>query len=112
MDQNDTPIIVYTTWPDISSAKRIAGEIVGMRLAACVNITPGMISVYRWQGQQETSEEVVMIIKTRAAQLEAVVSEVEARHPYDTPAIVSWPATGGSAAYADWIAQMTSSTGN
>ncbi len=107
MDRNDTPIIVYTTWPDISSAKSVGAELVASSLAACVNILPGMISVYCWQDQLGTGEEVVMIIKTRAEQVEAVIREVEARHPYETPAVISWPATGGSAGYLDWIAQMT-----
>ena len=107
MDRNNTPIFVYTTWPDISSAKRVGGELVAASLAACVNIMPGMISIYRWEGQQETGEEVVMIIKTRAEQVEAVIREVEARHPHETPAVISRPATGGSAGYLDWIAQMT-----
>ena len=108
MDRSNTPIFVYTTWPDISSAKRVGGELVAASLAACVNITPGMISIYHWEGKQETGEEVVMIIKSRVGQVEAVIQHVEAQHPHETPAVMAWPATGGSTGYLEWITQMTS----
>lgn len=111
MSKEDTPVLVYTTFPDITSAKSIGGELVDRQLAACVNILPGMVSVYRWEGARETSEEVVMIIKTRSALAGDVTREVEARHPYDTPAVLVFETIGGSAPYMDWIAAMTSKDG-
>jgi periplasmic divalent cation tolerance protein len=65
--------------------------LVGERLAACVNILPGMISVYRWQGAVERAEEAGMIVKTRASIAKPVCAAVKAGHPYDTPAILALP---------------------
>ncbi len=59
-------VLVYTTWPSIVEAERAGRDLVERRLAACVNILPGMISHYRWQGKIERAEEAVMMVKTRA----------------------------------------------
>ena len=107
MSEQETPVLVYTTFPDISSAKRIGGALVERRLAACVNILPGMLSIYRWEGALETSEEVVMIIKTSSAAAGDVIREVESLHPYETPAVLKIETNGGSRSYLDWIIAMT-----
>ncbi len=60
-------VLVYTTWPSIVEAERAGRAIVEQKLAACVNILPGMISHYRWQGKIERAEEAVMLVKTRAS---------------------------------------------
>ena len=60
-------VFVYTTWPTVPEAEEAGRKLVERRLAACVNILPGMISHYRWQGEVERGEEAVMIIKTRAS---------------------------------------------
>lgn len=73
--------LVYTTYPSLGEAERAGQAIVGQRLAACVNILPGMISHYWWEGRVERGEEVVMIIKTRASLAEAVQQAVKASHP-------------------------------
>ncbi|MEQ8823658.1 MAG: divalent-cation tolerance protein CutA [Filomicrobium sp.] len=101
------PTLVYTTFPEIASAKRVGGQLVEAGLAACVNIQGGMTSIYRWEGKLETSEEVVMIIKTSSSCTDEVIKTVEQLHPYDTPAVLAWPATGGSDGYVDWIHEMT-----
>ncbi len=111
MESEDCAVLVYTTFPDITSAKRVGGELVDRGLAACVNILPEMVSIYKWEGARETSEEVVAIIKTRQAKTAAVVGEVERLHPYDTPAVLTFPASGGSQAYIDWIRKMSSGAG-
>lgn len=105
--QDNTPTIVYTTFPDFQSAKQVGGELVEQHYAACVNILKGMTSVYRWEGKLETGEEAVMIIKTTATCVDEVIAMVEKLHPYETPAVLSWPATGGSQGYMDWIGEMT-----
>lgn len=107
MTSNDIPVMVYTTFPDFTSAKRIGGELVDLQLAACVNILPGMTSIYQWEGKRETSDEVVMIIKSRHSLVAEVVSQVTQRHPYDTPAVVTWEISGGAQPYLDWINEMT-----
>src|ERR1700733_12444429 len=73
-------LLVYTTYPSIVEAERAGRSIVEQRLAACVNILPGMVSHYWWQGTVERGEEVVMIIKTRASLAERVSAAVKADH--------------------------------
>ncbi len=111
MTSKITPLMVYTTFPDITSAKRVGGELVDMGLVACVNILPGMVSIYSWEGKRETADEVVMIVKTQKTLADSVIREVTQRHPYDTPAVLSWEITGGAQAYIDWIEEMTCSGG-
>src|SRR6185295_5061581 len=81
-------VFVYTTWPTSAEAEAAGRALVERRLAACVNILPGMISHYRWQGKIERAEEAVMIVKTRASLASAVSDAVKDLHSYDTPAIL------------------------
>jgi len=100
-------VMVYTTWPSSVEAEAAGRAIVGDGLAACVNILPGMMSIYRWQGDIERADEVVMIFKTRGDLAEPVAQAVRARHPYETPAVLFLPVTGGDDGYLDWIALET-----
>ncbi len=96
-------VLVYTTWPSIVEAEKAGRAIVEKRLAACVNILPGMISHYWWQGQIERAEEAVMIIKTRAALAEPVRTAVKELHGYEAPAIMVLPVESVDADYYRWI---------
>ena len=100
-------VLVYTTYPSIVEAERAGRAIVERRLAACVNILPGMVSHYWWQGKIERGEEVVMILKTRATLADAVGAAVRQMHPYETPAILTVPVEGGDAGYLGWIMAET-----
>ena len=100
-------VLVYTTWPSIVEAERAGRSIVERRLAACVNILPGMISHYWWEGKVERAEEAVMIVKTRAALAEAVREAVKELHSYTTPAIMVLPLEGVDADYYRWIVEET-----
>ena len=100
-------VFVYTTYPSLVEAERIGKAVLEKRLAACVNILPGMISHYRWQGAIERAEEAVMIIKTRAALAEAVRSAVKEMHSYTTPAVLFLALEGGDPAYLGWLMQET-----
>jgi periplasmic divalent cation tolerance protein len=102
-------VFVYTTFPSVVEAEKAGNALVGAHLAACVNILPGMISVYRWQGAVERAEEAVMIVKTRASLAEAVRASVKATHPYDTPAIVVLPIESVDERYLAWILDATES---
>jgi periplasmic divalent cation tolerance protein len=84
-------VLVYTTWPSIVEAERAGRSIVERRLAACVNILPGMISHYWWEGKIERAEEVVMIIKSRASMAEPLRETVKQLHSYTTPAFMVLP---------------------
>ena len=96
-------VLVYTTWPSIVEAERAGRSIVERRLAACVNILPGMISHYWWEGKIERAEEAVMIVKTRASLAEPVRVMVKEIHSYTTPAIMVLPVESADAAYHQWI---------
>lgn len=109
MHENDKPVLVYTTFPETTLAESAGADLVRQELCACVNIIPGMTSVYRWQGKIETAAETVMIIKTRAGLVDEVCAAVLALHPYEVPALVCVPVTGGLPAYLDWIAANTRS---
>jgi periplasmic divalent cation tolerance protein len=104
-------VLVYTTFPSVVEAEKAGHALVEARLAACVNILPGMISIYRWQGAVERAQEAVMIVKTRASLAEAVRTSVKATHPYDTPAIMVLPAESVDGRYFDWIISSTAPAG-
>jgi len=104
---DERAVFVYTTHPSLVEAERTAKAVLEKRLAACVNILPGMISHYWWQGKIERGEEVVMIIKTRATLADAVGAAVKEMHPYDTPAILVLPVEGGEAGYLAWMMAET-----
>lgn len=103
MLENDKPVLVYATFPSGEDAEGVGRALVERRLAACVNILPGMVSVYCWQGQLERGTEAVMIIKTRSSMAERVMAEVRSRHAYENPALLVLPVLGGSADFLAWI---------
>ena len=100
-------VFVYTTYPSLVEAEKAGRAIVEQRLAACVNILPGMVSHYWWQGKIERGEEVVMIIKTRASLADRVRDAVKAGHPYATPAILVIPLESVEETYLGWIMAET-----
>jgi periplasmic divalent cation tolerance protein len=101
-------VLVYTTWPSIVEAELAGRTIVERRLAACVNILPGMISHYWWQDKIERADEVVMIIKTRASMAKPVHGAVKELHGYTTPAIMDLPVENVDPDYHAWIVRETS----
>jgi periplasmic divalent cation tolerance protein len=107
MASPDKPILVYTTWPSLAEAEQAGRVLVERRLCACVNILPGMVSYYWWQGAVERGEEVVMIVKTRVALTEDVRAAVKELHAYTVPAVLVLPVDGGDADYLAWILDET-----
>lgn len=107
MVENDKAVLVYTTFPSLDGAEEVGGALVDAGLAACVNILPGMIAIYSWQGAREREAEAVMLVKTHAARADAVMAEIRERHPYDTPALIVVPIAGGDSGYLSWIAEQT-----
>ena len=100
-------VFVYTTYPSLVEAEKAGRTIVEQRLAACVNILPGMVSHYWWEGKIERGEEAVMIIKTRASLADRVRDAVKAAHPYMTPAILVIPLESVEESYLGWIVAET-----
>ncbi len=105
---NERTVLIYVTFGSLDAAERLGGELVEQRLAACVNILPRMISIYRWKGERQRDEEVVLIAKTRVGRKDDVIACVKRLHTYDTPAILVLPVDGGSEDYLSWIAAETS----
>lgn len=100
-------VFVYTTYPSIVEAESAGHALVERRLCACVNILPGMVSFYWWQGEVERGNEVVMIIKTRASLAEPVSAAVKEMHSYTTPAILVLPIEHVDPDYHAWIVAET-----
>ena len=91
MHENDKPVLVYSTFPSLDAAEAVGRELVERRLAACVNILPGMTSIYRWEGAIARDTEVVMIIKTRAGLADPTIAAVKALHTLHEPGAARRP---------------------
>jgi periplasmic divalent cation tolerance protein len=100
-------VVVFVTSPgrDVSSA--IASALVEERIAACVNVVPGLLSVYRWEGKVQQDPEELLVIKTRRDRLGRLEERVKDLHPYDVPEVVALPILGGSRDYLAWLADST-----
>jgi periplasmic divalent cation tolerance protein len=103
----DRVVFVYTTYPSVVEAETAGKALVERKLAACVNILPGMTSIYRWDGAIEQANEVVMLIKTRAGMAEDVCGAVRATHSYQTPAILVLPIESVDQTYLGWLLAET-----
>lgn len=99
-----TVLVCTCTCPDLASAERLAGALVDERLAACVQVLPGVRSVYRWQGAVEHAAETLLLIKTTRERLDALAARVREVHPYELPELLAVEATGGLPAYLAWVA--------
>jgi periplasmic divalent cation tolerance protein len=104
---DNQPLVVYCTCPDQTVAEHIAETSVSERLAACVNLAPGLTSIYRWEGEIQHDSEWLLIIKTRSTVYPLLEARIRELHPYDTPEIIALPIQAGSAAYLDWITDNT-----
>ncbi len=96
--------LVLVTAPDRKTARALARAALAARLAACVNLLPGIESHYWWQGKVESSSEVLLLLKTTRPKLVALKQLILARHPYDTPEFVALSLDTGSRRYLDWLA--------
>lgn len=100
-------IVCFCACPERETAERIASALVGERLAACVNVLPGVSSLYRWQGKVERAEETMLMIKTVSGRLDALSARVAQLHPYELPEVIAVEAAGGLPACLDWVAAQT-----
>ncbi len=97
--------LIYVTASSVAEAKSIGRGLVEKELAACVNILPGMQSLYRWEGKIEEAEEAVLLVKTREDLATAVVEEVKRTHSYSVPCAMVLDVLGGNADYLNWVVQ-------
>lgn len=96
--------VVLITGPADGTLRRLGRRLVEERLAACVNVLPGVESVYRWQGEVETAEEALAVVKTTEGRLQGLEERVRELHPYDEPEFVALRVDDGSASYLGWVA--------
>ncbi len=96
-------VVVLCTAPDRETAHRIGRTLVDDRLAACVNIAGGLLSVYRWEGTVHEDPEVLLLIKTRRAMAEKLTDAISRLHPYAVPEVLALPVLAGVAPYLAWL---------
>ena len=102
-------VVVLSTVGRAEDADRIARALVEERLAACVNVVRGLVSVYRWKDAVEREEELLLVIKTRAERVGDLEARLLALHPYELPEVVVLPIGGGSEAYLGWVGESARS---
>jgi len=95
--------VVLVTAPDAAIGARLARTLVEERLAACVNLVPGVRSVYRWEGAVHEDDEVLLVIKTREDRVAALSQRVQELHPYELPELLAVGVGGGSERYLAWL---------
>jgi len=95
--------VVLITAPDTEVGERLGRALVGERLAACVNIVPGVTSLYRWDGEVQRSGEVLLLVKSTVDAFERLRDRVKELHPYDVPEIIDLPVRRGEARYLEWV---------
>lgn len=99
-------IHVTTTCASLDAARAIARTVLEARLAACVNITPGIVSLFHWQGTIEEEQEVQLVAKTTPERREALVAAIAVAHPYDLP-VITWEEVGSTPDAARWCYEET-----
>lgn len=100
-------VIVMTTFPEATQARQIGTALIERQLAACVNLLPGITSIYPWEGQIHTDPETLALFKTRRALLPEFESALTALHPYATPEFIVLTPESASSAYLAWVLAAT-----
>ena len=95
--------IIMVTTPDAEVGERIGRTLVEERLAACVNVVPGVTSLYRWEGKVQRAGEVLLLVKTTVDAFERVRERVQELHPYEVPEIIDLSVRTGEARYLEWV---------
>ena len=96
-------IVVFITAADAEEARLIADVLLQQKKAACVNIVPGLSSLFWWRDKIDSAKESLLIVKTRASLLDEIVELVKEIHSYDNPEVIALPIVGGSDDYLEWL---------
>eukprot|EP00667_Euglena_gracilis_P013145 EG_transcript_13539 len=98
-------VVAYITVTSMEVGKGLARHLVQSKLAACVNVVPGVVSVYEWQGKLEEDNELLLVVKTRREHLAAIAAVLKDKryHPYDTAELVALPIVAGAQDYVEWV---------
>jgi periplasmic divalent cation tolerance protein len=99
--------VVLMTSPDAATAERVVTALVEERLAACGNIVPAVTSIFRWEGDVQRETEVLVVMKTTAAQAPALLKRAQELHPYEVPELLSLQVDAGCEPYIAWVMQST-----
>jgi periplasmic divalent cation tolerance protein len=100
-------LFVVSTAPNLATAEKVGRALVAERLVACVNVVPGLTSIYRWQGEIQAEEEVLLLMKTQRDRLEALEQRLPELHPYDVPELIALPVAAALGAYGSWVMSET-----
>lgn len=103
MTESDSVVVVLSTVPDDERGAALARTLVEEELAACVNLVPGVRSIYRWDGAVTDDREQLAVVKTRRDRVDALVARLVALHPYEVPEAVVVPVEGGHPPYLAWV---------
>jgi periplasmic divalent cation tolerance protein len=101
----DESLIALCTFPNAETARKVAREIIELRLAACANVLPQVHSIYWWKGEVETGDETLVIFKLPASQYDSFETKLRALHPYEVPEIISCKIERGLPDYLQWVAE-------
>jgi len=101
--------MVITTFSDAEKARQFGTRLVDAQLVACVNLLPGVESIYRWKGDVEIEGECIMLMKTTVSKVEMLEGYVQKHHPYEEPEFLVLPIEAGSSGYLNWVRHTTGS---
>ncbi|MEJ2858679.1 MULTISPECIES: divalent-cation tolerance protein CutA [unclassified Saccharothrix] len=104
---SDNHVVVITTTDREDAAASLARALVEQRLAACVQVSAPVRSVYRWEGEVQEDREWQLWIKTAYDRLDELTDFIQANHSYDTPEVIALPVLAGSPDYLAWITEQT-----
>ena len=96
-------LLAFCTFPDAETARRIARELVELRLVACGNVLPQIHSIYRWQGKVESNDEALALFKLSADRYAEFEAKLRSLHPYDVPEIIACPIDQALPEYLRWV---------
>ena len=95
--------LIYSPCPDADAARALGHALLDRRLAGCINILPGMMSLYDWQGTREEASEAILIAKTSADKAAEAAAFIEREHPYEVPAVLTIALADMNAGYREWL---------
>lgn len=99
----ETVVVALTTAPDAETATAIARTLLEERLIACASVVPGVVSLYRWEGEVRSDSEVLVVLKTVAGAGDALSRRISELHPYDVPEVLLLDTAGGADPYLEWV---------
>lgn len=103
--------VVLVTVPSLDEGRRIAKGVLEQRLAACVNLLPGVQSLFWWEGRLEEAEETLMVLKTKEEVLSRLIEAIKGLHSYSVCEVLALPVLQGNQAYLDWIEETVEQGG-